>query len=366
MTASPDGDHAAYHGSRASGPAVPTARCASAMRESRSRSAGTASSIRPRRVRQRRAMLSNGSERMMLAAWTAAPSATSSTDSGTWTGRPESRRTTSIQARPRDPPPMTMSGADVANPPATYPTASRAVRRDAIAPSYVAIRICCGAVAWRSPAMRPAASGRSGVRSPSKYGRTTTDPAGWTSSRSTASRRAIRSTACVQLIVHARGRYRPEASANPATSPEGSAAAFLRDGECRSRGSEAQHRFAHGESESKSGRGVVAGTRPNDHAGPKAQGVGRPAGDFAGGFGRREEPGESGRVESDAPEPEDVESIGVADRRPPTRAGGVPPVCDPGPGEALGEIVMGQADGGGGIRDRWLDAAEPRPLRHGE
>ena len=71
----------------------------------------------------------------------------------------------------------------------------------------------------------------SGVRSPSKYGTTTTPPApGGAASASasspawsTPSQRAIASVTFVAFSVHTSGRKRPVASAKPATAPVGSA-----------------------------------------------------------------------------------------------------------------------------------------------
>ena len=83
----------------------------------------------------------------------------------------------------------------------------------------------------RSPAIVPVASGRFGVRSPSKYGTSVTPPApGGAASASasspawsTPSSRAIASVTFVAFSVHTSGRKRPVASANPATAPVASA-----------------------------------------------------------------------------------------------------------------------------------------------
>ena len=105
----------------------------------------------------------------------AAPSATSSSASGTWTGRPDSLATVRCHTLPRAPPPTSTIGgvgiearalarrAGRAPRPATRP---RPRRRRAGSRSRV--------VSWRRPATMPAARGRFGVRSPSRYGSTTT------------------------------------------------------------------------------------------------------------------------------------------------------------------------------------------------
>ena len=81
----------------------------------------------------------------------------------------------------------------------------------------------------------PVASGRLGVRSPSKYGTSTMPPApgrrrapaASRSSRSTPSRRAIASVTFVALSVQTSGRKRPVASAKPHTRPVGSLSRHL-------------------------------------------------------------------------------------------------------------------------------------------
>ena len=99
-------------------------------------------------------------------------------------------------------------------------------------PSTAARASCAGVTSVRSPVSVPVASGRFGVRSPSRWG-TSTSAAGArrrlegelrrSRSVSTPSSRAIASVTLVALSVQTRGRKRPVASAKPATVPVGSA-----------------------------------------------------------------------------------------------------------------------------------------------
>ena len=106
---------------------------------------------------------------------------------------------------------------------------------------------CAGSVSERSPCSVPVASGRFGVRSPSKYGqqhdaagagRGTRAPAARARRASRPSRRAIVSVTLVAFSVHTRGRNRPVASANPATAPDGVARRRAGDREDRARRAE--------------------------------------------------------------------------------------------------------------------------------
>src|SRR5262249_54802540 len=79
-------------------------------------------------------------------------------------------------------------------------------------------------------------SGRSGVRSPSRYGSSVIPPApgpaarasAESPSRSVPSNDAVADSTRPALIVHTSGRNRPVASANPATAPDGSLAGTSR------------------------------------------------------------------------------------------------------------------------------------------
>jgi hypothetical protein len=119
-------------------------------------------------------------------------------------------------------------------PPAGTPAAARASSPASwlhTTPSKAARAIWARVVEVRSPDTTPVASGRLGVRSPSKCGTTTTPPAPAGTPpamvsrmcRSTRSRAAAQSVTRVQLSVQTRGRKRPVASAKPATRPVPSA-----------------------------------------------------------------------------------------------------------------------------------------------
>src|SRR5690606_31532206 len=164
------------------------------------------------------------------AACRAAPSATYSPGGGTSTGQPKTcgaiRRTASDAA----PPPTRITRCAVA------PWASIASSPSASAHSIpsTAARARCAGVAVRRvrPCTAPVASGRFGVRSPSRYGtsdnpsapggadRANRDSSSW----STPSRVAAASSTRAALSVHTSGRNRPVVSAKPATMPDGSAA----------------------------------------------------------------------------------------------------------------------------------------------
>ena len=167
------------------------------------------------------------------AACTHAPAATCSVASGTTTGRPRevgerpagtrpsARRRRRARCRPSVSTPARVERVEAVEQPA-HDAFERGARR------------VCSRVVVRCAARRscPVASGRFGVRSPSKYGhdddaaragrrgeRERVEPA---RGRRRASR-AIASVTFVALSVHTSGRKRPVASAKPATAPVASA-----------------------------------------------------------------------------------------------------------------------------------------------
>src|SRR5690625_37340 len=163
------------------------------------------------------------------AACRAAPIATYSASAGTTTGTPKTPGASARTALLRAPPPTRMARrgvAPVAVTSASMPSASVQSR-----PSTDARAISARVVRLVSPCIVPVASGRLGVRSPSRYGRKVTPPAPGSADRarsassswSTPSVRAARSRIRAALSVQARGRNRPVASAKPLTIPVPSA-----------------------------------------------------------------------------------------------------------------------------------------------
>ena len=63
---------------------------------------------------------------------------------------------------------------------------------------------------------------------------------------------------------------------------------------------------------------------------------------------------------------EHLVQVAALRRRPPPRARGVAPVGDAPPAQRLGQPVVGQAHGGGGVGHLGVDRAEPRPRGHRE
>ena len=109
-------------------------------------------------------------------------------------------------------------------------TASRAPRMSVNSPSTAARATCAGSqFASVMPSNVAVASGRFGVRSPSKYGISRSPPASGTdraaSSNSSYPRPVTRLNASIirdAFSVHASGSHRPDASEKPVTRPDGS------------------------------------------------------------------------------------------------------------------------------------------------
>ena len=137
-----------------------------------------------------------------------------------------SRRTASDRA----PPPISNTRAG-ARP---CPTMRSAASASEASSASTAARATFSLLALRVviPRSAPVAPGRSGVRSPSRYGSRVIPPAPGSAatasadspSRSVPSIEAVALSTRPALIVHTSGRNRPVASANPATAPDGSAA----------------------------------------------------------------------------------------------------------------------------------------------
>ena len=223
-----------------------------------------------------------------------------------------------------------------------------------------------GPLAWSRPTIVALARGRFGVRSPSNQGRTTTPPDGVTSARSMPNQPATLSTASVQLRTHARGRKAPVASANPATTPDPSAVRSMADEIGRPRGAEADDGLARPQAQAERRGHVVARARADEHVGRQPElrgGVGpHPADRLA----RPRDFGQHRLVERDRGQGEHVGGIALRRRRPPAGPRRVAPVGHPPAAQPLGEVVVGQADGSGGLGGTPLRAPQPRPAGHGD
>ena len=145
------------------------------------------------------------------------------------------------------------------------------------------------------------------------------------------------------------GGSSPVASAKPATTPLGSAAGSRAVVYTVPDVPRREHRLARRQPEAEGGGHVVARPGPDQGAGPHAVRGRRLGSHLPRHLRRAEHLGQQGQVEAHRRVLEHLVEVPAVGRRPPPRPGRVAPVGDAPPAQRLGQPVVGQADGGGGV-----------------